>query len=207
MKTHPYGEGALFVDLELEVAPLRVRKTHAVAAAVRRRLPDVDVVVGVGTLALVGLGAWDDIEDVVAAALHAGDGHRPEPTHHAIAVVYDGTDLDEVAKRVGLSSRQLIEAHASRDYTVELIGFLPGFAYLGPVDDRIVVPRRETPRPQVPAGSLALAGAYTGVYPFASPGGWQLIGRAVDATLFDATRSPPALLQPGDQVRFVPRRA
>ena len=86
---------------------------------------------------------------------------------------------------------------------VELIGFLPGFAYLGPLDPRLTIGRRETPRPRVPAGSVAIAGGYTGVYPAASPGGWHLLGRALDVSLFDPLRDPPALLRPGDHVRFV----
>ncbi len=208
MNVHAYGEGALFVDLELDddsaVEGDAVRMTHAVAAAVRSRLPDVEVVAGAGTLALVGIGVWDDVESVVASALRA-TAERSEPRLHRIEVVYDGADLAEVAERTERSIEEVIEAHAAREYTVELVGFLPGFAYLGPVDERLVVPRRDAPRPRVPAGTVAIAGRYTGVYPFASPGGWQLLGRAIDAMLFDPARSSPALLEPGDRVRFVRR--
>jgi len=204
MKVHPYGDGALYVDLELADAPDRAERTHAVAAALRERLPRADVVVGAGSVALVGLGAWDEVERLVAEAMQrrGSTGHKPK--EHLIEVVYDGPDLEEVAGLTGIDPAQIGELHASREYVVELVGFLPGFAYLASLDPRLVVPRRPAPRPRVEAGSLAIAGPYTGVYPLDSPGGWRLIGRAVDAALFDAARVPPALLAPGDRVRFVP---
>lgn len=203
MKVHPYGDGALYVDLEVDDAPDRADTTHRVAAALRERLPQADVVVGAGSLALVGLGAWDDVEGVVAEAMRSPAPRGRSPAVHAVRAVYDGPDLDEVSRLTGLARERVAELHASREYTVELVGFLPGFAYLSPVDPRLVVARRATPRPRVPAGSLALAGPYTGVYPLASPGGWQLIGRVLAANLFDPTRDPPALFAPGDRVRFV----
>jgi KipI family sensor histidine kinase inhibitor len=208
MRVHSYGDGALYVDLELADAPDRAERTHAVAAALRDGLPEVDVVVGAGSLALVGLGAWDDLEEIVAQAMRAGRGARQPPTVHTIEVVYDGPDLEEVAAMTGLAPAQVGEFHASREYVVELVGFLPGFGYLASLDPRLVVPRRASPRPRVAAGSLAIAGPYTGVYPLASPGGWHVIGRVIDATLFDPERNPPSLFAPGDRVRFFekPRR-
>jgi len=154
-------------------------------------------------VAIVGLGAWDEVEALVAQALQrvGGTGHRP--AEHAIEVVYDGPDLDDVARLTGLSPAEVAELHASRVYVVELVGFLPGFGYLSPLDPRLVVPRRASPRPRVAAASLAIAGLYTGIYPLASPGGWHLVGRAVDASLFDPARTPPSLFAPGDRVRFV----
>jgi KipI family sensor histidine kinase inhibitor len=203
MKTQPYGDGALYVDLELGDAPDRAERTHAVAAALRERLPRADVVVGAGSVALVGLGAWDDVEAVVAEALQLGAPAGRRPVEHAIEVVYDGPDLDDVARSTGLTPAEVASVHASRAYVVELVGFLPGFGYLGPLDPRLVVPRRASPRPRVAAGSVAVAGPYTGIYPLACPGGWHLIGRALDAALFDPTRQPPARFAPGDRVRFV----
>jgi KipI family sensor histidine kinase inhibitor len=203
MKIHPYGDGALYVDLELGDASDRAERTHVVAAALRERLPRADVVVGAGTVALVGLGAWDDVEAVVAEALQLGGSTGRRPVEHAIEVVYDGPDLDDVARATGLAPAEVAELHASRAYVVELVGFLPGFGYLGPLHPRLIVPRRASPRPRVDAGSVAVAGPYTGIYPLASPGGWHLIGRAVDAALFEPTRHPPARFAPGDRVRFV----
>jgi KipI family sensor histidine kinase inhibitor len=205
MKIHPYGDGALYVDLEIDDAPDRAETTRKLAASLRNRLPKVDVVVGAGNLALVGLGAWDDVESVVVEALGDPGSHRFPSKEHALGVVYDGPDLHAVAELTGLSPDGVVSLHASREYTAELIGFLPGFAYLTAVDPRLVVPRRAAPRPRVDAGSVGIAGPYTGVYPLVSPGGWQLIGRVVGVKLFDPTRDSPALIEPGDRVRFIPQ--
>jgi 5-oxoprolinase (ATP-hydrolysing) subunit B len=114
-----------------------------------------------------------------------------------------GWDLDEVARHTGLSHAQIIELHSAPMYTVFFLGFLPGFAYLGGMNPRLATPRHREPRLQVPAGSVAIGGNQTGVYPLASPGGWQIIG-STSLKLFDMDRDPPALLLPGDVVRFVP---
>ncbi len=118
-----------------------------------------------------------------------------------IDVVYDGADLDEVARHTGLSRQGVVDAHTSQLWTAAFGGFAPGFAYLVGGDRRLDVPRRESPRTAVPAGAVALAGEYSAVYPRESPGGWQLIGRTGTA-LWDLEREPPALIQPGNRVRF-----
>ena len=118
----------------------------------------------------------------------------------------DGPDLDAVAEWAGLGANAVAERHASTEYRVFMLGFLPGFAYLGSVDERIAAPRRHTPRLRVPAGSVGIAGRQTGVYPRQSPGGWQIIGRS-PLRLFDPDHVPAALLAPGDSVRFVPTPA
>lgn len=115
-----------------------------------------------------------------------------------------GPDLAALAERAGLSEADVIARHSAATYTVDLLGFLPGFAYLGGLDPALHCPRRATPRPRVPAGSVAIGGDRTAVYPFASPGGWQLIGRT-PLTLFDANREPPTRLAAGMQVRFRPQ--
>ena len=115
---------------------------------------------------------------------------------------YDGADLAEVAAMTGLDPAEVVRAHTSTLWRVAFGGFVPGFGYLVGGDPRLHVPRRESPRTRVPAGSVALAGEFTGVYPRASPGGWQLIG-TTDAVLWDPDRSPPAVLTPGTRVRFV----
>lgn len=119
---------------------------------------------------------------------------------HVVHARYDGPDLDEVASRSGLSQGEVVRAHVAGEYVVRVIGFLPGFAYLGPLPPALVLPRRATPRPRVEAGAIAIAAAYTGVYPFASPGGWHLIGKALDFTPFDAEHGARFAL--GDRVRF-----
>ncbi|ANE78077.1 allophanate hydrolase [Mycobacterium adipatum] len=118
-----------------------------------------------------------------------------------IEVTYDGADLDTVAELTGLSATEVIAAHTGSRWRVGFGGFAPGFAYLVGGDPRLQVPRRDEPRTRVPAGSVALAGEFSGVYPRESPGGWQLIGRT-DAVLFDVTRDKPALLTPGMTVAF-----
>jgi 5-oxoprolinase (ATP-hydrolysing) subunit B len=122
------------------------------------------------------------------------------PVHYGGA---DGPDIDAVARHTGLSVEALIERHSAAEYTVYFLGFQPGFAYLGGLDPALAAPRRNEPRVRVPAGSVGIGGEQTGVYPTASPGGWQLIGRT-SAVLFDPNRNPPSLLEPGDRVRFVP---
>ena len=118
-----------------------------------------------------------------------------------IDVVYDGADLPGVASLLGLSAGDVVAAHTGTPWRVAFGGFAPGFAYLTGGDPRLHVPRRAEPRTRVPAGSVALAGEFSGVYPRESPGGWQLIGRT-DAVLWDVDRPAPALLMPGDWVRF-----
>ncbi|HZM71788.1 MAG TPA: 5-oxoprolinase subunit PxpB [Candidatus Polarisedimenticolia bacterium] len=140
-----------------------------------------------------------DLDDVAVTS--------PEPQQRVeIPTRYggvDGPDLAALAAARGLTEPEAIELHASVDYDVLFLGFAPGFAYLGDVPEAIAMPRLATPRTRVPAGSVAIAGRQTAVYPFESPGGWQLIGRT-DVRLWDVDRESPALLTPGDVVRFVP---
>jgi KipI family sensor histidine kinase inhibitor len=131
---------------------------------------------------------------------------RANPPLVEIPVRYggdDGPDLTDVARTARLDDDEVVQRHAAGEYTVAFVGFSPGFAYLLGLPDELAVPRLETPRTRVPAGSVAIGGRYTGVYPRATPGGWRVIGRT-DAELFDAGRDPPANLAPGDRVRFIP---
>jgi KipI family sensor histidine kinase inhibitor len=122
---------------------------------------------------------------------------------HEIRVTYDGADLAEVADSTGLSIDEVVARHSGRRYTVDLLGFVPGFAYLSELDPALQLARRPQPRPRVPAGSVAIAGAQTAVYPLDTPGGWHIIGRT-DRVMFDPSHNPPALLRAGDTVRFAP---
>ncbi|MBM7356580.1 5-oxoprolinase subunit PxpB [Lelliottia amnigena] len=133
---------------------------------------------------------------------------EPESRFIEIPVVYGGAggpDLGEVARHAGLSEKQVVELHSSIDYVVWFLGFQPGFPYLGGLPEQLATPRRAEPRLQVPAGSVGIGGAQTGIYPLVSPGGWQLIGHT-PLPLFDSKRDEPVLLRPGDTVRFVPQK-
>lgn len=120
-----------------------------------------------------------------------------------IPTIYDGEDLELVADYCQISVEDLIKIHSSATYRVFMMGFLPGFAYLGGMDERISIPRKETPRIKVSAGSIGIAGRQTGIYPLESPGGWQLIGRT-KLKLFDKNLPTPTLLKAGDLVKFIP---
>ena len=117
-------------------------------------------------------------------------------------MTYDGPDLHDVAARTGLTTAEVVAAHTALPWRVAFGGFAPGFAYLVGGDPRLVVPRRDHPRPTVPAGAVGLAGEFSGIYPRSSPGGWQLLG-TTDVVLWDVDRDPPALLTPGTTVHFV----
>lgn len=121
-----------------------------------------------------------------------------------ILTVYDGPDLDETASRCGLSRDELVALHSGRVYRAYFLGFLPGFAYCGTLDPRIVAPRLGRPRERVPAGAVAIADGQTAVYPLDSPGGWRLIGHT-DMRIFDPAKDPPTLIRPGDRVSFAAR--
>lgn len=137
------------------------------------------------------------LDAVLDQAIGAENAPAPASKLHVIAVSYDGADLEACAEALAISADSLVAFHSARVYDVKMIGFLPGFAYLGDVDERIALPRRATPRTRVPAWSVAIADRYSAVYPFASPGGWHLIGMA--------TPFAPFAIDLGDRVRFEPR--
>lgn len=140
------------------------------------------------------------VADAVAATEPTPGPRRGGPEIE-LPVRYDGDDLAAAGELTGLGPRGVVEAHTAQTWTVAFCGFAPGFGYLVGEDDRLRVPRRHDPRTRVPAGAVGLAGEFTGVYPRESPGGWQLIGRAL-VPVWDLARTPPALLVPGARVRF-----
>lgn len=164
-------------------------------AEVRRQMSDHDT-------------AYLAITSVVERLLTETGGHE-NADDRLIEIVCDfgarsALDVDFICEYSGLDRETVIEVFISRTYRVFMLGFLPGFTYMGEVDERIAVPRRPSPRKAVPLGSVGIAGKQTGIYPFESPGGWQIIGRT-DVGLFSRDADPPCLLRPGDSVRFVPR--
>lgn len=186
-------------------APRPPRTSARALVAAARAWPDVvDVVVTAGEIALYFADApalTPALGAQLLAALAAAVDDGPPPRLLTLRAIYDGPDLADVARAAGLAIDEVIARHAAGVYTVDTLGFSPGFAYLTGLDAKLHLPRRATPRPRVPAGSLAIAGGYTGVYPFDSPGGWHVIGRVLDARLFGPDG---ALLQLGDQVWFAP---
>jgi len=213
-----YGDRAVVVDLALPPGPRTSRLVHDLAdhlrdflgqpahlgweppvAAATSVLVPVDPVEPGVEVALVGvhaaIRAWRPNE----SAVHAGGSEAiVVPVRYGGA---DGPDLEEVAAVTGLTPDEVIAVHSAVDYEVAFLGFAPGFAYLGPLDPSLTLPRRSSPRARVPAGSVAIGGPQTAIYPGEGPGGWWLIGRT-DLPVWDPTREPAALFRPGLRVRF-----
>jgi KipI family sensor histidine kinase inhibitor len=202
----------LLVELESAIDPVVNERAIQLASRIRARAARGvrDVAPGYCTLGV----HFDPIQTDLAALEHAIEVEYGsietvesvgERTIIEIPVRYGGAggpDLKAVADHAGCSEQDVIERHTRHTYRVYMLGFVPGFAYMGRVDPSIAAPRHRVPRERVPAGSVGIAGGQTGVYPVVSPGGWQLIGHT-PTVMFDADRAVPSLLSPGDLVRFV----
>jgi len=205
------GETAVVLELEPPVTLATQKRIWRLT----QRLADVPEVVeaipGMNNITVV-------LRDPQALALDAierlqrwwEESEALEPDSRAIdiPVIYGGDagpDLALVARHAGLSEKQVVELHASVDYVVWFLGFQPGFPYLGALPSQLATPRRGEPRVHVPAGSVGIGGEQTGIYPLATPGGWNLIGRT-DLSLFNPALPEPVLLRPGDTLRFIPRK-
>jgi inhibitor of KinA len=223
----PFGDAALLVllgetvDAALNARAQAVVRTveadRAAAASTGRSSPwgrpvpaYASVLVPVDPLASGPAGAVDRLRGLVERTAGEVDGLPAETVEpFVIDVRYggeDGPDLPDVAHALGLTEAEVVAEHAAGRYHVYFLGFSPGFAYLGPLAERLRLPRRASPRTRVPAGSVAVAGAQTAIYPLPTPGGWHLIGRT-DAPLWQPDRDPPALLRAGQEVRFRPMEA
>jgi KipI family sensor histidine kinase inhibitor len=201
MRALPVGDGALLLEVSSgeEAQALHaelLRRRAEGALSVREIVPAARTVLLDGLDDPARLAAELSAFEVPPAPAHAHDVIE-------LPVRYDGPDLAEVAAHWGVTESRAARIHAETEFTVAFCGFAPGFGYLTGLPSHYDVPRRATPRTTVPAGSVALAGPYTGVYPRSSPGGWQLIGHT-DTVLWDHARVPAALLSPGTRVRFVP---
>lgn len=207
---HPLGEAALCCTLPAPVTLEQQQRLWQLAAALARRADVRDITPGMNNLTFSFDPLRTDPATLEAAvqslwAAPARARARALGRRVDIPVLYggdDGPDLADVARHCGLSTDDVVRRHTAAEYVVYFIGFQPGFAYLGGLDESLHTPRRAEPRVAVPAGSVGIGGAQTGIYPLVTPGGWQLIGRTA-LPLFDPTAEPPTRLAPGDRVRFV----
>jgi KipI family sensor histidine kinase inhibitor len=199
MRWRRYGTDAVLVECASLTEMAAVRATIASAG-----LPDVvELVPGARSVLVAvrpGSRQLDEVRDLVESADFS---HPPQtdPQEIVLDVHYDGADLDEIAITAGIGVDEVIALHTGAEYTVAFTGFAPGFGYLTGLPEPLRQPRLEVPRTKVPAGSVGIAGEFTGAYPRSSPGGWRLLGHT-DTVLFDPRAQRPALLAPGDRVRF-----
>lgn len=211
----PFGEGAYLITLGHEVDEGVNARVHSLAARLDAAAQDID---GMASCVPAYASLLVPFDPRLVDAAMLADRIRelvedPVPSDEAvlgrdieIPVRYggeDGPDLADVADRVGLSADAVVDLHAGTSYRVFMLGFAPGFAYLGPLPPPLRLPRRAEPRLRVPAGSVAIAAAQTAVYPHVTAGGWNLLGRT-DIQLWDPDAPEPAALRPGDRVLFVP---
>lgn len=212
MIIRPSGDTLLLVELDAAIDPAINQRVVSLAERLQTRLGTTvrDVVPGYGAVGIHYDPLRTDVVALERAIVEAADeSHQAsESVERAIIEIpvnYGGAagpDLEDVAAWAGCSADEVVARHSEQVYRVYMLGFVPGFAYLGRVDRRIAAPRRRAPRERVPPGSVGIAGEQTGVYPMTTPGGWQLVGRT-DVVMFDAARAAPSLLRPGDRVRFV----
>lgn len=214
----PLGDGAVMAELAGALDLDANAAAHRIAADVRRNAPEwvVDVVPAIVTVTLhfAAASAADAAAHrngatrLLLEAIERESGAPATATRRTveIPVCYEmphALDLAEVAAATGLAAHEVVRAHVASAHRVLMIGFAPGHPYIGGLDPRLGVPRRATPRPRMETGAVAIANAQTSIYPFATPGGWNVIGRTPLA-LFDPAREPPSLLEAGDGVAFVP---
>lgn len=205
------GERALVLELAPPVSLASQQRIWHLSQRLQSHDAIRDVIPGMNNLTLLLHDAPSDVQQAteqLSQWWQESEAQVSESRRVEIPVIYggaEGPDLKLVAEHASLSVKQVVELHSSSDYDVFFIGFQPGFPYLAGLDPRLHMPRRTEPRVAVPAGSVGIGGSQTGVYPLASPGGWQLIGQTPLA-LFTPQQQPPTLLHPGDKVRFVPQK-
>jgi KipI family sensor histidine kinase inhibitor len=209
IELRPYGDRALLVVLDGDEVTRLAEALRSGTRAGALAASGVLAVVPAAASVLVEFSPAPGRSSAVAAVVRQAyaeldaDLTAPDPGRLiSIRCRYDGPDLDAVADELGESTEAVVRRHTGAEYRVRFCGFSPGFGYLTGLDPRLQLARLATPRAAVPAGSVAVAGEFTGVYPRSSPGGWRLLGRT-DAVLFDVDREPPALFVPGNRVRFV----
>jgi inhibitor of KinA len=204
LKIHALGDSALLAELGTRLDTALNTRAIALAAALKKRRDVRQAVAGYASVT-VQFDPDQATHESLAAAIKRLAAKRPPMTEpgrlHRIPVTYDGPDIAEVAEGLKLSRKEIVELHTRPIYRVFLVGFVPGWAYLGPLPEELELPRRHVPRTQVPAGSVAIAGRQSGIYPLPTPGGWHLIGRTT-VKLFLPDSDPPCLFRAGDRVKF-----
>jgi KipI family sensor histidine kinase inhibitor len=195
MQVLPVGPRAVLVE---PADPTHVPRLYA---DLLRHLRCRDIVPGARTVLLDGPDDLESARSYLASWSPTEVAPRGEERTVELPTTYDGEDLDHVAQQWGMTRAEAVRTHLETTFTVAFVGFSPGFAYCTGLPEELAVPRLDRPRAKVPAGSVGLAGEYTGVYPTGSPGGWRLLGRT-GAALWDPAREEPALLTPGTRVRF-----
>ncbi len=208
---HFLGDGALLCNLPPPATLAHQQRIWSIADAATQWPEVAEVVPGMNNLTLILRRPVADMDVVSKRILSSWkhiDAGQLSGRDVDIPVAYggtDGPDLDVIARHTGLTTAEVIRRHSEGEYVVYFVGFMPGFAYMGGLDPRLATPRQNEPRLTIPAGSVGIGGEQTGIYPLASPGGWQLLGRTA-LPLFDPTQNPPTLLRPGDRVRFTVER-
>ncbi len=209
LRIQPLGDTAVLAELGTRLDTALNTRAIALADALKKRRDVRQAIAGYASVT-VHFDPDQATHDSLAAAIKRLAAKRPrmaEPGRlHRIPVTYDGQDMQEVAARVNLSAEKVIEIHTRPIYRVFLVGFVPGWAYLGPLAEELELTRRHVPRTLVPAGSVAIAGRQTGIYPLPTPGGWHLIGRT-NVKLFLPDSDPPCLFRAGDRVKFFAAQA
>lgn len=205
------GERAAVLELEPPLSLESQKRIWSLTTRLREYPNVAEVIPGMNNITLLlSVPQADPVEalEKLQQWWEESESAQPEVRHIDIPVIYggaEGPDLEEVARLHNLTARQTVELHSSAEYVVYFLGFQPGFGYLGGLPEALHTPRRAVPRVKVPQRSVGIGGSHTGVYPLASPGGWQIIGNTPLA-LFDPQASSSTLLRPGDSVRFVPQK-
>jgi inhibitor of KinA len=215
----PLGDHSIIIEWSQQISPVVHQKVLAVYDYLRSQSEPyiLDLIPAYASLTVVydlllvrrlkNANALDTILSFIAPALSAPvSSHTTSSRLLEIPVCYDlslGLDLTIMSREKGISEEEIIHIHTQQTYTVYMLGFLPGFPYMGKVDDRIATPRQKKPRINIPAGSVGIAGGQTGIYPLSSPGGWNIIGQT-PTRMFNPQSDYPCYCHPGDQVKFIP---
>ncbi|MBN8583408.1 MAG: 5-oxoprolinase subunit PxpB [Anaerolineae bacterium] len=206
----PLGDSSILIQLGDEINPALNQRVHALSRLLQTITTIIETIPAYCTVLVHYdplVTTYNQIKKLIEEKISLLDDATHRPSRRLeIPVLYGGAsglDFESVATALALSPSELIRLHSEREYTVYMMGFTPGFPYLGILNEKLTMPRMSTPRTRVPAGSVAIAGSQTGIYPVDSPGGWHILGHT-PLKLFDPTSETPFLFAPGDIVKFIP---